>query len=438
MHKIVLINPPAPFLSYPNAAPHIGIGYLISYLRKHDIEVKYLNLENDEPNSIELPEGYDFYGFTSVTAQYYYAKLLLAQVKKRKLGRTIIGGAHASLLSGSCQEDGFDYVVKGYGEDILLNILKDNLPEGIHQGELINDLDSLPFPAWEDLLESNYDISYGENVAHIFSMRGCPYDCSYCASEKIFGKKIGFRSIQNVVDEISFLKEKYKIKKLYFLDPTFTVNKKRALDLAKELEELEINWTCETRVDCITENVLKSLKCGGCDLISFGIETFSENVHKKLDKNTSVSQNKYAIKLAHDVGLEVKAFLMGALPYDNWESLEIFKKFISSNKPDTWLFSTFIPFPGTVQWSNPSKYKINIECKDFRAYYNLGLNGRGPINISNQYLSRDELRNLRDDMLDFLLQEVPNKRVKMAIENFEGQKIKILPYIEGLDTKYLF
>lgn len=438
MKKILLINPPTPFLAYPNAAPHIGIGYLISYLRKNNIEASYLNLENDDPVSITLPEGYDYYGISSVTAQYYYSKLLLQQIKKRELGKTIIGGAHASLMPESCQQDGFDYVVKGYGEYPLLRILKNDIPEGILQGEFIKDLDSIPFPAWDDLLQSDYEISYGENVAHIFSMRGCPYTCSYCASGKIFGTKVGFRSIQNVVGEAVLLKEKYNINKLYFLDPTFTVNRNRAMELANALKELNIKWTCETRVDCIDQELIKTLYNGGCNLISYGIETGSEDVHNQLGKDTTIKQNEIAINIAHDTGMEVKAFLMGALPNDNHRSVEHFQKFISKNKPDTWLFSTFIPFPGTDQWNDPEKFNIKIECKDFRAYYNLGLNGRGPVNISNQYLSREKLQELRDEMLYFLLREVPNSRVEKAMQRFEEQRVKLIPYIDGLEEKYLY
>ncbi|MGE5411292.1 MAG: B12-binding domain-containing radical SAM protein [Clostridiales bacterium] len=207
MPKILLINPPTPFLAYPNAAPHIGIGYLLAYLRENGFEACYLNLENEDPASIILPESYDYYGITAVTAQYHYAKLLLKQIKTRKLGKTILGGAHASLLPDECFNNGFDYVVKGYGEYALLNIMKNKLPEGVILGEFVHDLDSIPFPAWDDLLHSNYEISYGDNVAHIFSMRGCPYTCSYCASVEIFGPQVGFRSVQNVVDEVNFLKK---------------------------------------------------------------------------------------------------------------------------------------------------------------------------------------------------------------------------------------
>jgi anaerobic magnesium-protoporphyrin IX monomethyl ester cyclase len=438
MSSILLINPPAPFLAYPNAAPHIGIGYLISYLQQRTINVSYLNLENALPEETEIPEGYDYYGISSVSAQYYFAKLLLKQIKNRKLGISIIGGSHPSVMPEQCNQDGFDYVVKGYGEEVLFDIVSGSLKKGIHQGKFVEQLDLLPFPSWEHLLSSNYDISYGSYVAHIFSMRGCPYTCSYCSSADIFGTRVGFRGIKNVSDEVIYLKEKFNIKKLYFLDPTFTINRKRAIKLCESLNELDVKWTCETRVDKVDRELLDIMFKAGCDLLSYGIETGAVSTHNRLSKDTSIEQNKTAIDMAHDAGIRVKAFLMGALPYDNQKSIEEFKKFLTEHKPDNWLFSTFIPFPGTEQWKNPDKYCIKIVNKDFRAYYNLGLNGRGPINITTGQLSQNGLKELRDDMLSFLLKEIPNPRVEYAIKQFSVQKERFMPYLSVLDSRYFF
>ena len=112
--SVLLINPPCPFLAFPNAGPHLGMGYLASFLREHQVDVDYTNFETEDPGKVELPEGYDYYGFTAVTPQYPYANLLRDQVQDRGLGETIIGGSHASVMSKECREDGFDYFVKGF------------------------------------------------------------------------------------------------------------------------------------------------------------------------------------------------------------------------------------------------------------------------------------------------------------------------------------
>jgi len=437
--KVLLINPPTPFLAFANAAPHLGIGYLISYLRDNGIEADYLNLELTNPSDIDVPVGYDFYGVTSVIPQYYFAKLVLQKIKADNLGKTIIGGACASLLPDLCLNDEFDYVVKGYGEKALLSIVKEEHQSGsIIQGSVVENLDSLSFPAWDELLKNNYNASYGNKIAHIFSARGCPYRCYYCCSPNIYGTSVRYRSIENVIAEVTLLKMKYNIDSLYFFDPTFTLNRERTIKLVTTLEPFGLDWTCQTRVDKIDEKLLALMKKSGCNQISFGVEAGSYEVHGNLGKETTVDQNTAAIKMAHNVGMRVKTFLMGALPDDNWDTVKRFKDFITDNRPDSWLYSTFIPFPGTDYWVNPDKYGIKIRCTDLRAYYPLGINARGPVNIDNKYLNRDGLIELRDDMLNFLRKEIPNARVEEAINAFPKQKQILEPFFAGLNTKYVF
>lgn len=436
--KVLLINSPAPFLGIQNAAPHLGLGGLASYLEANNVRADYVNYETSDPKDVVLPEGYDYYGFTAVTPQYHYAKLLKDQVEARGLGKTIIGGAHASIISEQCLKDGFSYVVKGYGEKALLGIAQGYVNPGITQGIAVENINDLPIPDWDQLLKSEYSFSFGDKVAHIFSTRGCPYDCFYCCSPTIYGINVAERDITKVIDEVRMLQNKHKINSLYFFDPTFTLNRNRALALAKELRKFDLNWTCQTRVDRVDSQLLVNLKQAGCNQISFGIEAGDVNVHNKLGKRTDVNQNALAIKMAHDTGMTVKAFLMGALPDDTWSSVDNFKNFIIKNKPDSWLYSTFIPFPGTDYWNNPEKHGIEIVCHDSRAYYPLGLNARGPVNIKTSNMSRDDLVKLRNDVLDFLRKEIPNPRVEAVINNFENQKRVAEQYLYGLDTKYIW
>lgn len=132
--RVLLICPPAPFLAFPSSAPHIGVGSLLAYLRANGIFASYANWEALLPHEIEVPEGYDYYAFTAVTPQYYFAKLLRDNIAGSKLGKTIIGGAHASVTPQTCLADGFDYVVTGYGETALRRIAQGSQSGGIVTG----------------------------------------------------------------------------------------------------------------------------------------------------------------------------------------------------------------------------------------------------------------------------------------------------------------
>lgn len=436
--KVLIINPPAPFLAIPNAAPHLGLGYLISYLREHGIETDYASYETTNPADIVVPEGYDLYGFTATTPQYHFARLLQQQVVERKLGKTVIGGGHASVMPDACLNDGFNFVVKGYGEDALLAIARGQAEVGIIQGTPVKNLDGQPLPARDELYKSEYSFSYGDKTGHIFTARGCPYGCYYCGAPEIYGTKVGFRSVEAVATEVQTMIDQFGTTNLYFFDPTFTLDRARSIKLAERLGDLGVHWTCQTRVDRIDYALLKALKRGGCDRISFGIEAGASDVHEKLGKGTTVNQNEEAIRIAHDAGLQVRAYLMGALPDDNWRTADQFKNFITKNRPDSWLFSTFILMLGTDYWRNPEKYGIDILCRDLRAYYPVGLNARGPINIRNRYLSREELKALRNDLLNFLRKEIPDNRVEQAIADFPTQRKLVEPYFEGLDLDFVF
>jgi hypothetical protein len=109
--------------------------------------------------------------------------------------------------------------------------------------------------------------------------------------------------------------------------------------------------------------------------------------------------------------------------------------------PEGWLYSTFIPFPGTLPWNSPERFEIEILNYDFRMYYPLGVNGRGPVNIRTRHLSREELSELRDDMIDFLRALIPNPRLETVISRFSEQRKLLSPLPDGLsgdEIKYIY
>jgi len=102
----------------------------------------------------------------------------------------------------------------------------------------------------------------------MMTSRGCPYNCIYC-SKPIFGQKFRAQSHERTIDEIEYLIDKFKIKEIVFYDDSFTLNKKRMLQLCEEIHErkIDIIWSCETRVDLINEELLKAMKKSGCYMI---------------------------------------------------------------------------------------------------------------------------------------------------------------------------
>lgn len=431
MAKILLINPPAPFLAFPDSGPHLGVGYLLSYLKRYGIDAVYLNLESIKPEEVEIPEGYEFYGLTAVTPQYHYANQVRKQIQARNLGKVIIGGVHASVMPQACLKDGFDYVVTGYGESALLNILQ-GASEGILIGQPLPNINENALPDWDQLWRQ-YDVSYGQRTGQILTMRGCPFTCYYCCSERVYGRETYFRNVASIVTEVEYLIKTYGISNLYFYDTNFTFDRTRAIQIAAALKPYNLRWAFQTRVDLIDPELLLKLREGGCEQLSLGIESGSTTI-ERLGKDTTIRRNAQAIQMCHDAGLRVKAFLIGALPDETHDTSEMFKEFLVKNTPDDWLYSTFTPFPGTAYWDEPKRFGLDIHNRDSRLYYPLGLNARGPINVSSLSMNRDQLYQSREDMLDFLRRLIPSQRVERAISLFPQQR----PAFERALGDYVF
>ena len=105
--------------------------------------------------------------------------------------------------------------------------------------------------------------------------RGCPYNCIHCPSNNIWHGAIRYRSADNVVKEIEECIYKYNLREFNFFDDTFTINKKRVINICNKIRERELTifWICLARPNTIDEELVKHMKSAGCKKISFGLET---------------------------------------------------------------------------------------------------------------------------------------------------------------------
>jgi radical SAM superfamily enzyme YgiQ (UPF0313 family) len=160
-------------------------------------------------------------------------------------------------------------------------VFKDNgmiINTGIRQA--IKDLNEIPFPARHLVPYKKYSslLAKGDVVTTMFTSRGCPFKCSFCARPHL-GKAFRARSAKNVVDELEEC-TRMGIYEFLFYDDTFTVNKKRVLDICNEIirRKLDIGWDIRARIDTMNEEMLKNLKKAGCQGIHYGIEAGTEKV----------------------------------------------------------------------------------------------------------------------------------------------------------------
>lgn len=237
--------------------------------------------------------------------------------------------------------------LEGAGGEAIPNIIHK------HNGEVVDGKEqhgngrfSIPMPRWDLINLENYSYPF-ERRKHFASMLtdfGCPYKCTFCPISTI-GFKL--RGIDDVVEEIEYLSAR-GVKDIYFRDQTFGVNKKRTLELCERLAPLKIGWTCFTRVDVLTVDLLEAMKKGGCHTVMFGIETVNDELLREYKKDTTVAQVKEAVALCKEHGLDVVGFFIIGLPGDTKSAMLSTIEFAKTSGIDFASFNKAMPRLGTT------------------------------------------------------------------------------------------
>ncbi len=402
--KIVLVFPPFGLKELTgktksmrhvmNLIPPLGLAYVASFLEKNGFNVKIIDCSlgksYEELIRILKRENPDVIGITSTTPVYESA-LKVAKDIKKELPETIvvIGGSHVTALPEEVMKTGlFDFGVLGEGELTMLELCeelkktdgknvkkvkgivyrKENKIYFTGKREFIRNLDDIPFPAWHLLPKlSEYSptpASYKKlPQGIIMTTRGCPFRCRFC-DNAVFGCSYRERSPENVLDEIDLLVEKFGIKDLKFFDDTLTLNRKRVYKICDGMKErgYDFQWSCLSRVDKVSEEMLRKIKDSGCWQILFGIESGDPRVLKSLNKGITIEQSMAAVKYAKSVGLSIRCdFLLGT-PAETSESMKKTLEFAKKLNPDFAHFNKFTPFPGTEFYKMLTKegYKFDF------------------------------------------------------------------------------
>ena len=194
-------------------------------------------------------------------------------------------------------------------------------------GEWNSDIDALPFPD-RSLINNKLYIrpDTGKPQATIVTSRGCPAACIYCLTPTISGKKVRFRSPQNILDELRECYHTYGIKDFFFRSDTFTIDSKWVKEVCEKINQSELNgkieWVANSRVKPLADDTLKIMKNAGCWLVAFGFESGSFDSLKKMKKGANVQDNIRAARLAKEAGLKLYGFFLIGLPWESKDHLE--------------------------------------------------------------------------------------------------------------------
>ena len=377
--------------------PPLNLMYLASSLEEKSYSVKIIDddlLQKGYENVSKQAEKLNpqLVGVTATTSTIKSALKYLELIKNiLPESLTVIGGPHTTFMPYETlkNSDNLDVVVIGEGEETMVDLadhatqniedindvngivyrdLKDGNLRTTEKRPLIKDLDKLPFPARHLVPFDSYGVSQ-EQTGGIITSRGCVYNCNYCSSSLIMGKKFRSRSPGNVVDEIEELIDTYHINDIGFMDDTFMLNKKRASDIADEIKarDLDLTFVASSRVDRVDKSLLENLKSSGLKTIYYGVESGSQRILDLMKKGITLKNVEDAVKMAKDVNLEVLTSFILGYPGETEEDMNTTIDFSTKLDSDYCQYSILTPFPGTPIYKDLIEKNL-IDNEDWDRY----------------------------------------------------------------------
>ena len=383
--KVVLIRPPKiqgalkrSMVQHPVNLLSLA-AVLLEYGKGFEVEVWDFEVEEFSEKTVRermLKAAPRLVGLTSMTCNIKVSNHIAGWIKSESPETlTVIGGPHGSAIPERTLSEfpNFDLAVLGEGEQTLLELCQrleasrgiEGVAGTVHRRgaeivkecprPLIPDLDWLPNPARHLINHSLYRGASTPGLdatlhrgTEIFTSRGCPEQCIFCASHLVFGRRVRFRSAEHVLKEVDECIQKWGYRHLTIDDDTFTYNPKRLDKICQGLKERKITWDCDTRVNVVNREMLKMMAECGCSKVAFGVESGSQRILDLANKGITIEQVKNAFQWAHEAEMITTAFFMiGSHPSETLQELEQSFKLMCEINTELMALAIAVPYPGT-------------------------------------------------------------------------------------------
>lgn len=390
--------------------PPLGILYLSAYLKKNGFGVEvfdstFRDFEDFETTVQRLkPRIVGLY--TNIITRENVLKLT-GIAKANGVEFVIVGGPDAPDWCEHYFKNGVDVIGTNEGELTLQELIpwlqkkglkdldqvrgiiymKDGKLQRTPPRQAIQNLDELPWPDRDVLNMDEYFTAWksrhGESSVSLITARGCPFHCSWCASE-VFGHTHRQRSPKDVVDEMLMLKERYHTDIMWISDDVLTINRKWTDEFIREVKARNAQhpYECLTRVDLVDRDVLQGLRETGCFRIWYGAESGSQKVLDSMRKGTKVEQVRVAARLTKELGMQAGFFILLGYPDETTADIKMTIDFLKETQPDVVGTSVAFPIKGTEfyerveklivpddNWSSRNQNKLLFKGKYPRLYY---------------------------------------------------------------------
>jgi len=429
---ICLINPPNPpgtvsnkdtmggfgqlySADSPIKMPPIDLAYIAALLKKEEVEFKVfecLGLNWKLPHlSKNVKEAKpDLIGIRTSTPTFGWDLKVANLLKGESNSKIVLFGPHVGIYSNEAIDhssvDGIilgepeftflEVVIKGFDDTDGVWFKRDGKIVKNKNRGFIENLDSLPFPAWELLPYQEYDLGkYVRNIrpcATVLASRGCPFGCDYCPYPVSQGKKWRTRSISNVVDELEYLEKTLGIKAVLFRDPEFSLKRRRVIGICNTMIErrLGIKWRCETRIDTLDEELISLFAKAGCIGINIGIESVDAEVLKRMNRKTFSPNKTFRIMdVCKRNGIDVFVFFILGLPGETVESSLKTIKYAKRLNPSFVQFTAATPYKGTelYNWAKKNGYIEGLDMEQVTGF---------DVIMGNENITAEKLKDIVD------------------------------------------
>lgn len=360
--------------------PPLGLLYLSKILQNDGDSVTVFDFSAEPYNEDQFTAAVcssDIVGLTLLSPSLDKAKQLIARMKQQRPHiPLLIGGPHCTLRpKEALQETGASVCVIGDGEAVITDIKKAfegkkqfseipgimfQTPQGIQSGQppgLIEDLDSIPFPARPLVQHAVYGREFNPSLkagefTSIITSRGCPYRCRFCSRSSLNKQKYRMRSIGNIIAELKEIQAQ-GYRHVAIADDCFPVNRKQAFGLFDALiqENLKLTFSVTaSRVDFADEDLYHKMRKAGVVHLQFGLESGNQDVLDYYDKQTTIKDIQTAVRLSNQNGFfTIGSFILGA-PFETKKHFQQTVRFAQSLRLDSVSFLPLRYMVGSDLW----------------------------------------------------------------------------------------
>lgn len=428
------------------------VGLLIAVIKRAGWNVSVIDANMDNLSEEQLSRALenmapDVVALSAMTIEYQRTTHRTFKVIKDALpgAVTILGGVYSTLSPEVARKDAnIDYIVCGEGEERIVKLLQaieggriglDKIDGLIYRDDdgvshyappvsVVADLDSLPMPDYSlfDMKRyTNHGQKYTQNFnfrgypwAQSITSRGCPFRCSFCASNNVYGTKIRYHSPERVLAEVDWLVKEYGIKEMIWVDDSYLQDSERCKTIFRGLidRKYDMYWKSNNMsIFLMTDEILDMMAASGCYQVSISIESGHPRTLRRIRKPVNLDKIPPRIDKMKQLGMEIISNFVVGFPGETWEEIRTTFQYAEDIDIDYVLFSIATPLPRTPLYDECVAKKLIPDDFSFENFEYYGF-GKGIITTDD--FTPTELETLRAFEWDRINFKTEEKRAKIC------------------------